>query len=163
MIRRPPRSTLFPYTTLFRSGRRSEGCRRAWPWGRGGAATESPGRSPVCARRRARPRRRRPRSQACGGTCDGSPCWQEVETGAQRTWQVPPHEYDPELGGLSVDAPASLRRKRACLPRRRGSHIRDGVRTALVDGAEWPVGEKRREADLMVCPVKELAQWKPHL
>src|SRR5439155_981819 len=36
----------------------------------------------------------------------------EVETGAQRTWQVPPHEYDPELGALSVDAPASLRRKR---------------------------------------------------
>src|SRR3712207_8670253 len=38
MIRRPPRSTLFPYTTLFRSGTR--GCRagprggsrrRAWP------------------------------------------------------------------------------------------------------------------------------------
>src|SRR6266849_9564618 len=28
MIRRPPRSTLFPYTTLFRSPRRS-GCRRA--------------------------------------------------------------------------------------------------------------------------------------
>src|SRR3712207_7999919 len=26
MIRRPPRSTLFPYTTLFRSGR--------WKWGR---------------------------------------------------------------------------------------------------------------------------------
>src|SRR3712207_8903923 len=24
MIRRPPRSTLFPYTTLFRSGRRTE-------------------------------------------------------------------------------------------------------------------------------------------
>src|SRR3712207_9275715 len=24
MIRRPPRSTLFPYTTLFRSGRRAE-------------------------------------------------------------------------------------------------------------------------------------------
>src|SRR5256885_17167521 len=32
MIRRPPRSTLFPYTTLFRSGRRSRpaaGTRRA--------------------------------------------------------------------------------------------------------------------------------------
>src|SRR3712207_6999384 len=30
MIRRPPRSTLFPYTTLFRSGRlqRLEGCPR---------------------------------------------------------------------------------------------------------------------------------------
>src|SRR5574340_1300142 len=26
MIRRPPRSTLFPYTTLFRSGPRSCGC-----------------------------------------------------------------------------------------------------------------------------------------
>src|SRR5437868_12714098 len=29
MIRRPPRSTLFPYTTLFRSKRRSCRCRRA--------------------------------------------------------------------------------------------------------------------------------------
>src|SRR2546426_11469158 len=38
MIRRPPRSTLFPYTTLFRSrpcGRRG---RRGWP----GAAARSP-------------------------------------------------------------------------------------------------------------------------
>src|SRR5256885_11617995 len=26
MIRRPPRSTLFPYTTLFRSGHRVRGC-----------------------------------------------------------------------------------------------------------------------------------------
>src|SRR5256885_5561698 len=34
MIRRPPRSTLFPYTTLFRSSRfrnlREEGARRGW-------------------------------------------------------------------------------------------------------------------------------------
>src|SRR5690606_40806818 len=29
MIRRPPRSTLFPYTTLFRSGS-SSGCRRLY-------------------------------------------------------------------------------------------------------------------------------------
>src|SRR3712207_8647377 len=29
MIRRPPRSTLFPYTTLFRSGRRTSCGRRA--------------------------------------------------------------------------------------------------------------------------------------
>src|SRR5687768_17653780 len=28
MLRRPPRSTLFPYTTLFRSGRRRAGVRR---------------------------------------------------------------------------------------------------------------------------------------
>src|SRR5438477_1561100 len=32
MIRRPPRSTLFPYTTLFRSHGRP--C-RCWHWGRG--------------------------------------------------------------------------------------------------------------------------------
>src|SRR5256885_8880756 len=32
MIRRPPRSTLFPYTTLFRSHRsQSEGCAEHWP------------------------------------------------------------------------------------------------------------------------------------
>src|SRR5215813_14922146 len=32
MIRRPPRSTLFPYTTLFRSGDRASGRRRASPY-----------------------------------------------------------------------------------------------------------------------------------
>src|SRR5712664_4865286 len=33
MIRRPPRSTLFPYTTLFRSpAARSPTCRRPGPW-----------------------------------------------------------------------------------------------------------------------------------
>src|SRR3712207_8005651 len=42
MIRRPPRSTLFPYTTLFRSG--------------GRAAPREPG----CARRRSRPHEARP-------------------------------------------------------------------------------------------------------
>src|SRR5258706_11080552 len=43
MIRRPPRSTLFPYTTLFRSrwrgsraGRRRRGRRRIRGFGRGG-------------------------------------------------------------------------------------------------------------------------------
>src|SRR6476620_11980468 len=47
MIRRPPRSTLFPYTTLFRSGRRRAGRSR-----RGGrrATTRWP-----CAARRAGP------------------------------------------------------------------------------------------------------------
>src|SRR2546422_6493369 len=41
MIRRPPRSTLFPYTTLFRSPRRP----RSWPSPRrecGGRALETP-------------------------------------------------------------------------------------------------------------------------
>src|SRR5258708_24318929 len=31
MIRRPPRSTLFPYTTLFRSGRNLAPLPRSWP------------------------------------------------------------------------------------------------------------------------------------
>src|SRR2546430_9146173 len=47
MIRRPPRSTLFPYTTLFRSGRQSAGrgrgpCRAAGATGRDGR--RKPGR-----------------------------------------------------------------------------------------------------------------------
>src|SRR3712207_7892044 len=36
MIRRPPRSTLFPYTTLFRSFRASGGFRAAWAGPEGG-------------------------------------------------------------------------------------------------------------------------------
>src|SRR5258705_4668898 len=45
MIRRPPRSTLFPYTTLFRSARAGSrpGCRRTCGTRAGGAA--SPPRS----------------------------------------------------------------------------------------------------------------------
>src|SRR2546430_12972037 len=39
MIRRPPRSTLFPYTTLFRSGQGREGVRQApHPEARGAGA-----------------------------------------------------------------------------------------------------------------------------
>src|SRR5256885_12522667 len=36
MIRRPPRSTLFPYTTLFRSGRRPAPLVKPGCFGRGG-------------------------------------------------------------------------------------------------------------------------------
>src|SRR3712207_8012819 len=46
MIRRPPRSTLFPYTTLFRSGLApGEGFSR---WGRGGSGGRSCGRVGRC-------------------------------------------------------------------------------------------------------------------
>src|SRR5256885_6982086 len=48
MIRRPPRSTLFPYTTLFRSRRRSWACwpprwcaARPWCTARGGTTPPS--------------------------------------------------------------------------------------------------------------------------
>src|SRR6266702_8181562 len=50
MIRRPPRSTLFPYTTLFRSG--------AMPEGSPGAAALHPCRHPSHRRRKPVPRRR---------------------------------------------------------------------------------------------------------
>src|SRR3712207_8970123 len=44
MIRRPPRSTLFPYTTLFRSGRTDVVGNGYWRW-----ATTSPGSCQVPA------------------------------------------------------------------------------------------------------------------
>src|SRR6266540_6983750 len=59
MIRRPPRSTLFPYTTLFRS--RS-------PPSRAGDRRAGPCPCPGPGERRARRARRRPRRT--GGTCD---------------------------------------------------------------------------------------------
>src|SRR3712207_7167492 len=56
MIRRPPRSTLFPYTTLFRSRRRPGACRQD---DRGGQrATVAPEPSLSAARRKPQ---RRPR------------------------------------------------------------------------------------------------------
>src|SRR5436309_5189091 len=53
MIRRPPRSTLFPYTTLFRPAARSRSAGRGCA-GSGGCRRRS-GPS-ACRRRRARPR-----------------------------------------------------------------------------------------------------------
>src|SRR5688572_32182223 len=58
MIRRPPRSTLFPYTTLFRSSRPRSCGRR--PWGRS-AGTGPPTAS---GRRSCPPPRRRPRGRS---------------------------------------------------------------------------------------------------
>src|SRR3712207_7064148 len=57
MIRRPPRSTLFPYTTLFRSGRRGAPRRSRGPDGRR-ARRRQPGHDAG-----GRPARRRPRSE----------------------------------------------------------------------------------------------------
>src|SRR3712207_7217087 len=52
MIRRPPRSTLFPYTTLFRSRVRALGLRLVGP-----ARDAAHGRRPVQRRRHVQPRR----------------------------------------------------------------------------------------------------------
>src|SRR3712207_6858127 len=55
MIRRPPRSTLFPYTTLFRSAREDAviggGDVRVGPHHRGDAAVEMPPERDLLARR----------------------------------------------------------------------------------------------------------------
>src|SRR2546422_3677119 len=62
MIRRPPRSTLFPYTTLFRSRSSSGSSRSDLPTERGGPAGLAlwPSRSIVC---HGPPRRSSPRSE----------------------------------------------------------------------------------------------------
>src|SRR5438067_4860453 len=62
MIRRPPRSTLFPYTTLFRScgGRRSPG-QRATSGGQGSGVAETNEPDPTLAP--VRPVAKRPRSE----------------------------------------------------------------------------------------------------
>src|SRR5256885_11783115 len=56
MIRRPPRSTLFPYTTLFRSPRRPT--RRGARSRRASGDAPSPGRAPLRPDARTTPRRR---------------------------------------------------------------------------------------------------------
>src|SRR3712207_7622666 len=66
MIRRPPRSTLFPYTTLFRSAPWPRSCPRAWPPSRSTRGSSTPPCSaPASARERAAIRRPRggPRSE----------------------------------------------------------------------------------------------------
>src|SRR2546421_9016267 len=59
MIRRPPRSTLFPYTTLFRSARDlSRICRKALPYETRPGSTHR------------RPKFRRVRRLMCSGRCE---------------------------------------------------------------------------------------------
>src|SRR5688572_31838888 len=55
MIRRPPRSTLFPYTTLFRSRRGREGAAAAHPRVCGRARL-APAAAPVLGRQHLQPR-----------------------------------------------------------------------------------------------------------
>src|SRR3712207_6961339 len=68
MIRRPPRSTLFPYTTLFRSGER--GCA-----GGGDDRRQGPGRSAPGERPRRALRPVQPVDAARGGDGDERRLW----------------------------------------------------------------------------------------
>src|SRR3712207_8310349 len=64
MIRRPPRSTLFPYTTLFRShGRKQGGAGPARRRRRPGVALDDAAGPVLGRKRRARPRRGGGRSE----------------------------------------------------------------------------------------------------
>src|SRR5687768_18105393 len=51
MIRRPPRSTLFPYTTLFRSSSAPAGC-ECWPVARRSSAGRQRWECSIAARRK---------------------------------------------------------------------------------------------------------------
>src|SRR3712207_7307665 len=66
MIRRPPRSTLFPYTTLFRSGRAGAGGSRRGSLGRGRARRGWVARHPKLVQRS------RVRQTPAGGPRGGS-------------------------------------------------------------------------------------------
>src|SRR5687767_15342830 len=57
MIRRPPRSTLFPYTTLFRSARSTSTSKSASRYPRRAPTAFGGGAYPACDRHRASPRR----------------------------------------------------------------------------------------------------------
>src|SRR2546425_7514642 len=71
MIRRPPRSTLFPYTTLFRSQRRARGTTCE-------AAARADGGSPrPCVA--GAPSRQPPQARARGGWRDGAPATRSEE------------------------------------------------------------------------------------
>src|SRR3712207_7159932 len=75
MIRRPPRSTLFPYTTLFRSGQDSRDRRVLHRVGGGRARVRTV--PAVAARARAAPRRHLPRLR---GRAAGAPDRSEEHT-----------------------------------------------------------------------------------
>src|SRR2546430_16251799 len=64
MIRRPPRSTLFPYTTLFRSSRADA---RGWPVTRGGPGEAGMSRPPEELALEVELRRPRRRDPLLGG------------------------------------------------------------------------------------------------
>src|SRR3712207_8981965 len=86
MIRRPPRSTLFPYTTLFRS-RRTRSGRRA-PWRSAAAAPAARRGGPCAAARRRRPsgveRRERGRVDVGG---------RALERSEEHTSELPSRQY----------------------------------------------------------------------
>src|SRR5271163_1333368 len=119
MIRRPPRSTLFPYTTLFRTGlaapparqhRRLRHPHRATRAGTPRGVPRRPARAP---RRAHRPPRRRPRPRASRPLRDRPPhrsaaahrSWGPPRTTAQRGRLGAPVRRRPHPGIFGQDRP----------------------------------------------------------
>src|SRR3712207_3289103 len=112
MIRRPPRSTLFPYTTLFRSrGPGRPWCGHAWL------------RDPLPARRRA---------QLPAAAVIQSPAGGEPERSVQGLGRVLGEAGDP----FALDGPQRLLERR---PVRRERVVPDGRAAGVVDHLEDPV------------------------
>src|SRR2546427_1035768 len=129
MIRRPPRSTLFPYTTLFRSslslGKRSHGGRPCTAIQRLTPRTWAAARVLVrCGRR------------------NGSHAGRERPTG-ERPQEVPPPDHE---GGTvpGHEAQAVLRE-----PRRPAAAQGQGRRTAQAEEPAPPAGALNREGPLL--------------
>src|SRR3712207_8689259 len=95
MIRRPPRSALVPYTTLFRSSARQRPLRRA-PARRPGGGSSSPrgSRGSSAARRSATCRRVRPVAAAAPASSGGGGAWGPVEERSEEhTSELPSRQY----------------------------------------------------------------------
>src|ERR1041385_1642462 len=99
MIRRPPRSTLFPYTTLFQQGRRDVG-----NFARQGGSGRRYGDRRSAQRTRARPAHRAPRIRRLSGQAaeEGD----RTESEARRGSDDPPREHHPIQTGEGASQPS---------------------------------------------------------
>src|SRR2546425_3009319 len=100
MIRRPPRSTLFPYTTLFRSSLRDSLVRDASP---GSGANRKPSTAP-----RPRPSRNGPRSEEHTSELQSLAylvCRLLLEKKKKRQWTLGPGREEIEQSVRPDEAP----------------------------------------------------------
>src|SRR2546429_5657391 len=117
MIRRPPRSTLFPYTTLFRSHRRS--------------------RLRLRARRRHHPRRRRRRHQERTATRPIAPAARKANARSRQEIRIRTDRKSTRLNsshGYISYAVFCLKKKKTSYSNSSSSDGSAGVRGSLVLG-----------------------------
>src|SRR2546430_4410088 len=144
MIRRPPRSTLFPYTTLFRSPGASSGC----PYDRGPPASAACGRLPArhATWRSRPPSRRQPDDlESHGGTLTRL-TWSDG--GAGLTARVP---------GSATRVTETCRQRQECGCVSRNPQLRKSRRRARSDiGARLPrTGRHGHVIPLEILQIEE--------